>query len=176
MSSTSQEHVGFAAISREFETSDVGRAYARRHGIKAAAHLTVTDDETASLIAAHLAPRIEGRTVIEIGGGIGLLSLHLARIARRVYCIEANPLWSLSFVELLMKAKPANASFLFGAADEFVGTISGEVALFCTHSGVGPMTSVAKKLAPEVIDVYGELVAANPSAFDPFAREARRFV
>lgn len=152
-----------------------GGLYARRHGVHVAAHLTVTDDETAALIAASLQPRIEGRTLVEIGGGIGLLSLHMARIAKRVYCIEANPLWSLSFVELLMAAKPANASFLFGAADEFVGTISGDVALFCTHSGVAPMSTIAKKFAPHVIDVYGELVAATPEAFDPFARQARLF-
>ena len=76
------------------EGSRESLAYSERHGIDAQAVLIVTDDDTASLIAESLAPRIAGKTVIEIGGGIGLLSLHMGFIAKRVYCIEANPMWS----------------------------------------------------------------------------------
>jgi predicted RNA methylase len=123
----------------------------------------------------YLEPRIAGRSVVEIGGGVGLLSMHMAKVANRVYCIEANPVWSFTFVQTLLDRKPKNASFLFGAADEFVGCIKAEVAIVCTHSDLQGMMLVGRQFAPEVIDVYGELVEANPEAFDAFAREARRF-
>ncbi len=156
--------------------SDVAEACADRHGIKSAAVLTVYDDETADLIASLLEPRIAGKTVIDVGGGIGLLALHLGLVAKRVYCIEANPMWSWVFATSLLRQKPKNVSFLFGAADEFVGEIKADVALLCTHSDVAGMRSIASRFAPEVIDVYGELIAANPDAFDCLARKLRSIV
>jgi len=157
-----------------FEDSEEMMAYDARHGIKSAAVLTVTDDEAASLIAGYLAPRIEGKTVIEIGGGIGLLALHMGMIANRVYCIEANPIWASCFLAALIANKPKNISYLFGAADEFAGQIKGDVAIICTHSGLESMKAVAAQFAPVVIDVYGELIASNPEAFDKTARTLRR--
>lgn len=158
------------------EGSDVSLAYSQRHNVKSAAVLTVFDDETASLIAEHLAPEIEGKTVVEIGGGIGLLALHLGDYAKRVYCIEANPVWTSAFVSVLLQSKPKNVSFLFGAADEFLGCIRGDVALFCTHSDVAGMKLVAAQFAPRVIDVHGEIIALEPEHFDKTARKLREIV
>jgi predicted RNA methylase len=154
-------------------TSSVMEAYMTRHNIQAQPVLTVYDDETAAEIAAHLAPRIEGKVVVEVGGGIGLLACHLGLYAKRVYCIEANPVWAWSFVAALLEAKPKNVSYLLGSADEFVGRIKGHVALFCTHSGVDDLRRVGGRFADEVIDVYGEIIAANPDKFDPLARKLR---
>ncbi|NEV75623.1 hypothetical protein DYI24_00835 [Rhodopseudomonas sp. BR0C11] len=143
-------------------------SYFERHGIAAAPILTVTDDETADAIAEYLRPRIEGKTVVEIGGGLGLLSLHMGLIAKRVFCIEANPIWSVLFTEVLFRTKPRNVSYLFGTADEFVGSIRGDVAVICTHSDVTGMSLVAAQFAPAVIDVYGEIIrSAAPGRFDP---------
>ena len=72
--------------------------YAARHGIEAEPVLTVLTDDHATAIADRLRPRIEGRVVVEIGGGHGLLAMHLGRYARWVFCIEANPVWATSFV------------------------------------------------------------------------------
>jgi predicted RNA methylase len=160
-------------VYQQMEGSDASMAYSERHNINSAAVLTVIDDETAGLMAEHLAPRIEGKTIVEIGGGIGLLALHLGHIAKRVYCIEANPMWSWTFAQVLLQQKPRNVSYLFGTADEFVGAIKGDVAVICTHSDVRGMTLVAAQFAPVVIDVYGELIEANPEAFDPVARRLR---
>lgn len=162
------------AVYSAMEGSAASLAYSERHGIASAAVLTVTDDETADLIASHLAPRIEGKTVVEIGGGLGLLSMHMGFIAKRVYCIEANPMWSWCFAGTLLAGKPKNVSYLFGAADEFVGCIKADVAIFCTHSGVETMGLVAAQFAPVVIDVYGELIAASPDKFDPLASLLRK--
>jgi hypothetical protein len=161
------------AIYEAMDGSDASLAYSERHGIRAQAVLTVLDDDEAGAIAEHLRPRIEGKTVVEIGGGIGLLSLHLGLVAKRVYCIEANPMWSWVFAGTLLKAKPRNVSFLFGVADEFLGAIKGDVAVYCTHSDVTGMGLVASQFAPLVIDVYGEIIAKAPHQFDALARELR---
>lgn len=150
-----------AATYEAMDGSEEMEAYSQRHGIDAAAILTVYDDEVAGLIAETLAPRIEGKTVVEIGGGIGLLAMHLGQYARRVYCIEANPMWSWTFALLLLRHKPVNVSYLFGSAQEFVGKITGDVALFCTHSDAAGMNIVGRGFAPEVIDVYRESVIAQ---------------
>jgi hypothetical protein len=156
-----------------FEGSEALMDYSSRHGIESLGVLTVTDDEQASLVALSIAPQIEGKTVVEIGGGIGLLAMHMGFIAKRVYCIEANPIWSSCFLAALLANKPKNVSYLFGAADEFAGQIKADVAVFCTHSGVASMKAAASLFAPVVIDVYGELIASNPEAFDKTARKLR---
>ncbi|OWK42092.1 hypothetical protein FRUB_04170 [Fimbriiglobus ruber] len=111
---------------------------------------------------------------MEIGGGIGLLALHMGMYAERVYCIEANPIWSSSFIASLLVNKPKHVSYLFGSADEFAGQIKGDVALFCTHSGLDSMKDAAAMFAPIVFDVYGELIASNPGAFNKTAARLRK--
>lgn len=145
-------------IYESMEGSEEMMDYCDRHGVRSAGVLTVYDDETAGLIAESLAPRIKGKTVVEIGGGIGLLALHLGLYAERVYCIEANPMWAWTFATLLLKVKPVNVSYLFGSAQEFVGKITGDVALFCTHSDASGMKLIGRGFADEVIDVYREIV------------------
>lgn len=166
----------FGTIYNAMEGSDASLDYSERHGIAAQAVLTVTNDETADLIAHHLAPRVSGKTVVEIGGGIGLLALHLGQYAKRVFCIEANPMWSWVFAGTLLRQKPRNVSFLFGSADEFVGLFRGDVAIYCTHSDVKGMGLVAAQFAPIVIDVYGEIIKGNPGGFDEVARTLREVV
>lgn len=159
-------------IYEHMEGSETMMSYSERHGVKSAAILTVHTDETAGAIAQYLAPRIEGRTVVEIGGGIGLLAFHLASYAKRVYCIEANPMWSWTFAALLLAHKPKNVSYLFGAADEFVGRIKGNVALFCTHSDAAGMRKVGERFAPLVIDVYSEIVEPHWNSIRDLPRNA----
>ena len=161
-------------IYNEMEGSEISEAYSERHNVNSAAVLTVLTDEHAGLITDRLASRIEGKTVVEIGGGIGLLALHMGLIAKRVYCIEANPMWSWTFASVLLKSKPKNVSFLFGAADEFVGAIGGDVAIYCTHSDVQGMRLIAAQFAPMVVDVYGEIIEAAPESFDKLATELRK--
>jgi hypothetical protein len=150
-------------------------AYSDRHGIHSASILTVCDDQLAAGLAAMLAPKIEGKTVIEIGGGIGLLAFHLAEYAKRVFCIEASPVWGATFLELLYSRKPKNVSYLFGAADEFAGQFRGDVAVFAAHSGIDAMKKAGRLFAPLVIDIYGEMIADAPEKFDPLARALRPY-
>ena len=137
--------------------SELAEEYHRRHGIESACILTLTKDEDAAIVAETLAPRIEGKIVVEIGAGIGLLACHLAQYAKRVYAIDADPAWASVFVWQLYAKKPANLTFIFGRAEE-APHIAADVALFCTHSGHDAMYRAGARFAPEVIDVYRELI------------------
>lgn len=155
------------------ECSEILEEYMRRHGINSAGILTIYDDETADAVARSVADRIRGKTVVEIGGGIGLLAFHLSLHAKRVFCIEADPNWAGTFAAVLLARKPVNVSYLFGAAQEFVGTIKGDVALFCTHSDAAGMASLGALFAPEVIDVYRDVAHAVEPQLAKF-RDLRR--
>ena len=163
----------FEEIRKNLDASASYASFAERHNIRSAAILTVTDAEVAASITERLEDRIRNKVVVEIGGGLGLLSLYMGTVARRVYCIEANPMWALTFTQLLLEVKPKNVSFLFGAADEFLDLVKADVAVICTHSDVQGMKAVGRQLAKEAIDVYGEMIEANPQAFDPLTRRLR---
>jgi hypothetical protein len=163
-------------LSEVYEIMEMSEAYsgfAERHNIRSAPIITVIHDGTAESICEILAPRIAGKTVVEIGGGIGLLSLAMASVAKRVFCIEANPTWAAAWTQILVEKKPRNMSYLFGAADEFVGFVRADVAVVCTHSDVEGMKLLGSQFAPEVIDVYGEMIDANPAGFDELASRLR---
>ncbi|MGH8114632.1 MAG: hypothetical protein ACREPS_06220 [Rhodanobacteraceae bacterium] len=127
----------------------------------------------ADAVMQRLAPQIEGKVVVEIGAGTGLLGVRMGAVAKRVFCIEANPWWGMAFAHDLMANKPRNVSFLLGAADEFRWLIRGEVALFCAHIGVASLTKIAANFAPRVIDVYGELFGRDATTTEQ-ARDALR--
>lgn len=149
-----------AVLDRYYETADGSprlEEFHHRHGTESACILTVYDDDFAGQVAEYLAPRIEGKVVVEIGAGIGLLACHLAGYARRVYAIETDPNWTSVFLAMLYAKKPANLTFIFGRAED-APPIAADVALFCTHSGHFAMHRAASLFAPDVIDVYADLL------------------
>lgn len=153
-------------------------AYHARHGTQSAGILTVIDDERAGMIVEYLRPRIAGKIVVEIGAGIGLLACHLATVASRVYAIEADPNWTSCFLAVLYERKPANLTFIFGAAEQ-APPFAADVAVFCTLSGRRAMYEAGARFAPEVIDVYAELLrdrpeVVTPAPLTPHHRQARR--
>lgn len=139
------------------EGNPIAEGYHVRHGTESACILTNTDDEHAGLVADFLRERVADKVVVEIGAGIGLLACHVAMDARRVYAIEVDPAWASTFVWLLYAKKPPNLTFIFGKAEE-APPIAADVAFFCTHSGRESMYRAATRFAPEVIDVYAELL------------------
>lgn len=153
-------------LSAYYEAMDGNAAleeYHQRHGTESALILTVYDDEKAALITDVLRERIEGKIVVEVGAGIGLLACHLATVARRVYAIEADPSWMSCYVHVLYRKKPKNLTYIFGTADE-APPLSADVALFCTLSGRESLYRAASRFAPTVIDVYAEVLGNRPPA------------
>jgi len=64
--------------------------YMARHGTPSLLILTQTSPDIAKETAEILRPHIAGKTVIEIGAGVGFLAIELARHAKSVIAIEAD--------------------------------------------------------------------------------------
>lgn len=158
----------------EMDGSEEVMRYSRRHGIDSLAVLTMYDDERASLVARHLADRVRGKVVVEIGGAFGLLALHLSDFAKRIFVIEANPVWTSVYVAFLHRHKPKNVTFIFGSADEVKDHIRGDIGIFCTHSDARGMMRMAQLFAPEVVDVYGDLLDGMNGDELPFMKSMRQ--
>lgn len=95
--------------------------------------------------------RIEGRTVVEIGAGIGVLAVEMAKVAKHVYAIEAYPAWGEIFARHLLKRKTANLTFIIDAAENLTELIKADVAVCVTGSDDVWLRSVCGWFAPEVI-------------------------
>lgn len=143
--------------------------YHERHGTQSAAILTVFDDERAAQVADYLRPIVEGKVVVEIGAGIGLLACHVAMDAKRVYAIELDPAWTSTFLAVLYARKPKNLTFIFGAAED-APPIAADVAYFCTLSGHAAMYQAASRFAPRIVDVYADLLNMKPGDSWPLWR------
>lgn len=133
------------------------KEYNDRHGIRSAHILTITSPTKAELHAAQLTDRIVGKTVIEVGAGVGYLAMAMAKYAHKVFAIEADPAWSWVYMTGLYRQKPANLTWIFGAAEEMVGILHGDVAVVVTRSGIASMQAVAGRLANEVITILREV-------------------
>lgn len=131
-------------------------AYHFRHQIEALLILTILDKRTAKREAARLRERIHGRTVVEIGAGVGLAACEMARYAKRVYAIEADPAWTWVFTRELYRSKPPNLTWIFGTAESVQDFIKADIAVMFTRSGTEQMARAALRMAPSVLHVYSE--------------------
>ena len=125
--------------------------YHERHGIPSLLILTQHDPRTAVQSVAAFKDKIIGKTVVEIGAGVGYLALEMARYATRVFAIEADPAWSWVFTRALYAHKPENLTWIFGTAESVADFIKADIAVVFTRSGIPGMKQVAAKMAPVVI-------------------------
>jgi len=125
--------------------------YHDEHGTTSLLILTQTSQEEAEKTAKHLAPHIDGKNVIEIGAGIGLLAVEMAKRAKSVVAIEVDPAWSWVFTKFLYQHKPKNLTWVFGTAESVAHNFKADVAVCCTRSGQDQMRAVAEKMADKVI-------------------------
>lgn len=133
------------------EGSDSAELYHQRHGIESLAILTIHSPYSATREVDRFATRIRGKVVIEIGAGVGLLAMEMAKFAKHVYAIEADPAWAWVFTECLYENKPSNLTYIFGTAESMTPILRGDVAVVFTRSGYEAMFAVANKMCPEVI-------------------------
>lgn len=122
-----------------------------RHGVESLLILTISSAYAATREVDQFASQIRGKTVIEIGAGVGFLALEMAKFANHVYAIEADPAWNWIFTQALYDVKPANLTWIFGAADSVSRWLTGDVAVVYTRSGVDAMERAARRMCPELI-------------------------
>jgi len=125
--------------------------YHERHNVNSLLILTVGSYYAAQAEVQKLLPRIEGKTVIEIGAGVGMLAIQIARYAKYVWAIEADPGWSWVFTEFLYEIKPPNLTWIFGRAQDLIGSLHADVAVVYTRSDLKGMGAIAHQMAPELI-------------------------
>lgn len=126
-------------------------AYDERMGLHSKKYLTVIRPSDARWMLERLVPRITGKVVVEIGAGIGVLACAMATHAKRVYAIEADPMWGWAFARHLYKHKPTNLTYILDVAENLTTDIVGEVAVVVTGSDEENLRRLANKFAPEVI-------------------------
>ena len=109
--------------------------------------------------------RIKGKKVVEIGAGVGLLSLAMAeRAAKSVLAIEPSPWWSGVYMDCVAPAAPPNLHWFQGTAEDWMGLCpphihSGtyfDVAVCCTLSEPEQFRALGQSLALETIMVHQE--------------------
>lgn len=137
--------------------------FSERNGINSLSILTVLSFSEASKITDYLMPHILGRTVVEVGAGVGWLALAMAEVAEYVYAVEADPAWSWVFTQHLYSFKPRNLTWIFGNAEDLNNRLRVPVGVVVTCSNVEGMVRIAKRLADEVYLV-------QPGKFDEHGR------
>lgn len=142
------------AIYGDMQENAAAEDFHRRHMTPSCGVLTIYEKEAVKNIVEQIYDDICGKVVVEIGAGVGLLSIGMAVVAKEVYAIEVDPAWSWAFTKVLYEIKPPNLTFIFGKAETMIGKLHADVAVIVTRSGHDEMQAVGKKLAPKVIDVY----------------------
>jgi hypothetical protein len=140
-----------------------------RHEIDSLLILTVGNWYAAQAEVQKLIPDITGKTVVEIGAGVGMLALQMARYAKHVWAIEADPGWNMVFTRCLYALKPVNLTWIFGRAQELVGVLKADVAVVYTRSDIKGMGVVAAQMAPVLI--RGPLVEYSERYSDFMTKE-----
>lgn len=163
-------------VEHGIESRDLFEYYVE-HGIEACDHPIVKNLEIAAAMTDRISERIKNKTVVEIGGGTGLLSICMSMVAKQVVCIEADYMHANSFMSV-KNMRPKNLSYIFGNAEDFADSVRSagnlfDVAVFVSNSGVPSMKKVGARLSSTVIDIIGEMVKENPGKFDAFASKAR---
>jgi tRNA G37 N-methylase Trm5 len=125
--------------------------YHQRHGTPSILILTQFNPEIAARTANLIKDDILGKTVIEIGAGVGYLSIEIARYAKSVVAFEIDPSWSWIFTKALYRHKPTNLTWIFGDARNFIGKIHADVSIVLTHSGIREMKKIANQMADKTI-------------------------
>ena len=113
--------------------------------------LTIYNEEIAKEEVESFRKHIEGKIVVEIGAGIGLLALEMAKYAKKVYAFELDPAWSWIFVRKYLYNKPSNLFFVFGDAEEFADKIKPDIVIVYTCSAIPYFLKIARKFSNKII-------------------------
>ena len=137
-----------------YEDSEYFNLIARYHGEIGGGYqliLTIYNETRAKEEVEKIKHLIKDKVVVEIGAGIGLLSLEMAKYAKKVYAFEVDPAWTWVFVKKHLYKKPRNLFFIFGDAREFTDKIKPDIAVIYTESGIKHFLEIAKKFTNKII-------------------------
>lgn len=133
-----------------FAESAAEERYDAAHGVHSKHWLTILRPEDAAWIVERLGERIAGKTVVEIGAGIGVLAVEMAKVAKRVFAIESDPKWGVVFACHMYRNKPTNLTWILDSAERVVDLIRGDIAVVVTGSDDVNLRALAARFAPDV--------------------------
>lgn len=133
-----------------FGSSQTEADYDRLHGIQSKHWLTIIRPEDATWIIERLGDRIVDKVVVEIGAGIGVLAVAMAKKARHVYAIEASPSWGVVFARHMFREKPTNLTWILDRAENLTHLIRADIAIVVTGSDADGLRELAARFAPDV--------------------------
>ncbi len=125
-------------------------AYDQRMGLQSKKYLTTIRASDCQWIVDRIRDQITGKVVIELGAGIGVMATALAGLARHVYALEADPMWSWVFARHLYQSKPTNLTYILDRAENLVDIIKADVAICLTGSDDVNLRALCERFAPVV--------------------------
>ncbi len=128
--------------------------FMQRHNIHSLGILTVCEPLRAAKAIKMFHDSLVDKVVIEIGAGVGVAAIELAKIAKHVYAIEADPAWSWLFTKHLYQNKPTNLTWIFGNAEDMIGKIEADTVIIFTHSDLNRLQELGLSFAPKSILAY----------------------
>ncbi len=125
-----------------------------RHNINSLGILTIYEPKKAIKAVEMFGDSLKDKIVVEIGAGVGIVAIELAKVAKHVYAIEADPAWSWLFTKYLYQNKPTNLTWIFGNAEDMIGKINADTAIIFTHSDLENLQKLGLSFAPQSILAY----------------------
>jgi hypothetical protein len=133
-----------------FGESAAEARYDAQHGVQSKHWLTILRPEDAAWIIGRLGERIVGKTVVEIGAGIGVLAIEMAKVAKRVFAIESDPKWGVVFARYMYREKPSNLTWILDRAENVVDLVHADIAVVVTGSDEVALRALAGRFAQDV--------------------------
>jgi tRNA G37 N-methylase Trm5 len=142
------------SVYESLEGNEDVEIFMKRHSINSLGILTICDHVKATEAVKVFGDSLRDKVVVEIGAGVGIMAMEIAKIAKHVYAIEADPAWTWLFTKHLYKNKPANLTWIFGNAQDMIGKINADTAIIFTHSDLGGLKKLGLCFAPKSILAY----------------------
>jgi ribosomal protein L11 methylase PrmA len=134
------------------------RRYQERVGVKAAHICTIVTPENTTWMMAKMLPRIAGKVVVEIGAGLGILAVEMARHAARVFAIDSDPQFTASFANALYQKRPPTLTWIFDTAEGVLASglaaaMKADIAVLVTGSDEVGLCKIAASFVASPSDV-----------------------
>jgi protein-L-isoaspartate O-methyltransferase len=126
------------------------RRYEARIGVRTSHIATIVRPENTRWMMDRMRERIADKVVVEIGAGLGVLAVEMAKTARRVFAIDSDPEFSASFAASLYQSRPPTLTYIFDSAENVIASglhhaMRADLAVVVTGSNEGGLRALAEK-------------------------------